>query len=135
MSGMTRELRISTKDKSASNVLVRLPVRKNSLGTSLKRTAFVPRLAYGCVGAGMGVIPLCAISSLSSACSSPSVAIDVAQHDAAFSDALSDAGADADASTPSLGPSDASDASSSADVPGDFSHTDAQSIGIRPPYP
>jgi hypothetical protein len=25
---------------------------------SLKRTAFVPRLAYGCVGLGMGVIPL-----------------------------------------------------------------------------
>ncbi len=84
----------------------------------------------------MGVIPLCAISSLSSACSSPSVGIDVAQYDAALSDALSEAGADEGASTLSLDSSDASDATSSADVPGDLSHTDAQSIGIRPaPYP
>jgi hypothetical protein len=32
-------------------------MRKTSL--ALKKTAFVPRLAYGCVGAGMSVIPLC----------------------------------------------------------------------------
>src|ERR1700678_2647398 len=30
------------------------------LRTSRKKTAFVPRLAYGCVGVGMGVIPFCA---------------------------------------------------------------------------
>jgi len=42
---------------------------KNPLGKSPKKTAFVPRLAYGCVGVGMGVIPLCVASS--SACSDP----------------------------------------------------------------
>jgi hypothetical protein len=40
-----------------------IPVKKSASGKSPRKTAFVPRLAYGCVGLGMGVIPLCAASS------------------------------------------------------------------------
>jgi hypothetical protein len=35
-------------------------MQNSSTARSRKRTAFVPRLAYGCFGVGMGVIPLCA---------------------------------------------------------------------------
>src|SRR5580658_8663564 len=108
-------------------------MNKRLLGMSRKKMALVPRLAYGCVGAGMSVIPLCVVST--AACSDgPSVGIEPAM---AVDAATGVDGATADGATAADGATDdANDEAPSIGIapamPDASSEIDAPSIGIRP---
>jgi hypothetical protein len=94
----------------------------------LKKTAFVPRLAFGCVGLGMGVIPLCV------ACSSDDKgAVSIGIRPAIF-----DASAEGDApgvDIPDASGTDAPTVGIIPYVPDASAEADAPSVGILPAIP
>jgi hypothetical protein len=101
-------LSVTAENKAACGLRIGAHMRNSSHGKSRRKTAFVPRLAYGCVGVGMGVIPLCV--SCSAGDSTPSVGVE-----------------------PYLG-SGSEPGGGSGSASGGAGSGDAPSIGIRPAF-
>src|SRR5580704_12650034 len=125
-------------------------MRNSSHGKSRRKTAFIPHLAYGCVGVGMGVIPLCV--SCSAGDSTPTVGVEPYLGSGSASGGAGSSGAPTIGIHPAIGLGSASGGAAGSGSPpsvgilpyigsgsgsGDAdasSDADAPTIGIEPAY-